>query len=338
LAIATVLGCAGFGAVSGSSTASAAVMGTLTIPEMKEYGYDRKLAAGVVAASGTLASLIPPSAIMVLYAILTEQSAGACLIAGIFPGILSTLIYAGMLYVRVRLNPKLGAAKPPTSLKERLVSLKGVWSILVLFPLVIGGLYAGVFTPTEAGAVGAFGALCLGLFGRRLSWSKLRYAVLDAGKTTVMILLIIVGILVFIRLLALSGVTASFINFVLSLPVPRLVILLGVLVIYFILGMFTTVASMMVLTLPLIFPVMVSLGYDPIWFAVIVIKMGEIAVITPPVGLNVYVVNRVTPDIPLQDIFRGILPFLTMDILTLAILIAVPEISTFLPSLMMRPG
>ena len=338
LAIATVLGCAGFGAVSGSSTATAAVMGTVAIPEMRDYGYNRKLVAGVVAASGTLAALIPPSALIVLYAIIVEQSAGACLIAGIFPGIISALIYAGMLYIRVRLNPKLGPPKPPTSWKEKVTSLRGVWGILVLFVLVIGGLYAGIFTPTEAGAVGAFGALCLGLVSRRYTWSKFKQALLETGKTTVMIFLIIVGVLVFMRLLALSGFTTAVINWLMELTVPRLVILVGILFIYLFLGMFTTVASMMMLTLPLIFPVIVGLGYDPVWFGIIVVKMGEIALITPPVGLNVYVVNRVAPDIPLQDIFRGIWPFLAMDILTLVLLVAIPEISTFLPGLMIGRG
>jgi tripartite ATP-independent transporter DctM subunit len=338
LAIATVLGCAGFGAVSGSSTAAAAVMGTVAIPEMKDYGYNGKLVAGVVAASGTLAALIPPSALIVLYAVIVEQSAGACLIAGIFPGIISALIYAGMLYIRVRLNPGLGTPKPPTSWREKAVSLRGIWRIVVLFLFVIGGLYAGVFTPTEAGAVGAFGALCLGLASRRYTWGSFRQALLETGKTTVMIFIVIIGILVFMRLLALSGFTTAVINWLLGLTVPPLVILAGILFVYLFLGMFTTVASMMMLTLPLVFPVIVGLGYDPIWFGIIVIKMGEIALITPPVGLNVYVVNRVAPDIPLQDIFRGILPFLAMDIFTLVLLVAVPGISTFLPGLMVSRG
>ncbi len=335
LAIATVFGCAVFAAASGSSTASAAVMGKVAIPEMRRYNYDRKLAAGVVAASGTLASLIPPSAILVVYAVIVEQSVGHLLIAGILPGIVSAIIYALMLIIRIRLNPNLGPPYPAVSWKERFISLKGVWGILVIFLMVIGGLYLGIFTPTEAGAAGAFGAFLIALGSRRLNWSNFKDSLLETGRSTVMIFLIIIGVLTFMRFLALSGVSRAFIEFVKGLPVPHWTVLMGFLLFYVILGMFMDAIGMMLLTLPLIFPVIVAFGYNPIWFGIIVVKMCEICLITPPIGLNVYMVRGVAPDIPLEDIFRGIVPFFFMDVLTVGILIAFPQIATFLPNTMM---
>ncbi|MDI6755167.1 MAG: TRAP transporter large permease [Thermodesulfobacteriota bacterium] len=334
LAIATVFGNAGFAACSGASTASAAVFARVALPEMRGYGYDRKLAAGVVAASGTLAALIPPSALIVIYAVIVEQSIGALLIAGIIPGIFSALIYALMLYFRIRFNPTLGPALPQASLRERLISLKAVWGILMIFVMVVGGLYFGVFTPTEAGAAGAFSAFILALASRGLTWLNLKESLMDTARTTAMIFLLIIGVLIFIRLLALSGVTDAFIKFMLGLPLPRLGILMCILFVYVILGMFMDAIGMMLLTLPLFFPIVVGLGYDPIWFGIIVIKCCEICLITPPVGLNVYVVRGVASDIPIEDIFRGIIPFFLMDILTVGLLIAFPQIVTFLPNTM----
>jgi len=334
LAIATVFGCAGFAAASGASTAAAAVFGKVAIPEMDRYGYDRKLSTGVVAASGTLAALIPPSALIIIYAILAEESVGKLLIAGILPGIVSAIIYALMLYIRLRLNPGLGRPQPPTSFKEKLISLRGVAAIPVIFIIVIGGLYLGIFTPTEAGAAGAFSVLVLILGMGRFTWSSFKDALLDTGRTTVMIFLIIVGVLIFMRVLALSGASMAFIKWTAGLAVPRLVILIGLLSLYVVLGMFLTATSMLILTVPLIVPVVVGLGYDPIWFGIIVIKMAEICLITPPIGLNVYVVRSVVPDTPVETIFRGAMPFFIMDVLTVALLIAVPQIIVFLPNRM----
>ncbi len=335
LAIATVFGCAGFAACSGSSTASAAVMGKIAIPEMRKYGYDQKLAAGVVAASGTLSSLIPPSFVIVIYGIITEQSIGALLIAGFIPGVISAFIYAAMLYFRIRFGRGgLAQTLPPTPWKARIISLRSIWGIVVLVLVVLGGLYTGVFTPTEAGGVGAFGAFLMALLLRRLSWSNIKESLLETGKTTAMIFTILVGVLILLRLLALSGITKLFTTTMLSLPWPPLAVLVGILFVYLILGTFMSGIGMMMVTLPLVVPVVVSLGYDPIWFGIIVIKMVEIAVITPPVGMNVYVTQGVAPDIPLQDVFKGILPFLAMDILTVALLIAFPQIILFLPRTM----
>jgi len=331
LAIASVFGCAGFAACTGASTASAAIMGRVAIPEMRKYGYHPRLAAGVVAASDTLASLIPPSVILVIYGIITEQSIGALLIGGFIPGVISAVIYAGMIYTRVKISPELGAVQSKASWKERLYSLKGTWGVLVLIVLIIGGIYSGIFTPTEAGGAGAFSAFIMALAMRRLTLARLKESLLETGRTTIMIFSIIVGVLIFVRFLALTGLPGTFAEVVLALPLPRLVIILLLMSLYVFLGMFLDAIGMMMLTLPIIFPAVMALGYDPIWFGIIIVKMCEICLITPPVGLNVYVVRSVAPDIPLEEIFRGIIPFVAMDILTVALFIAFPQIITFLP-------
>lgn len=335
VAIATVFGCAGFAACTGASTASAAIMGRVAIPEMIKNGYHPRLAAGVVAASGTLASLIPPSVVLVIYGIITEQSIGELLIAGFIPGIVSAIIYAGMIYTRVKISPGLGQLQPKASWKEKIRSLKGTWGVLVLIILIIGGIYSGIFTPTEAGGAGAFGAFLMALGMRRLTWARFKESLLETGHTTIMIFSIIVGVLIFVRFLALTGLPTTFAEFVLALPIPPFLILLLILLIYVFLGMFLDAIGMLMLTLPIVFPAVVGLGYSPIWFGIILVKMCEICLITPPVGLNVYIVRSVAPDIPLEEIFRGIIPFLAMDILTVLILIIFPQIVTFLPETML---
>jgi tripartite ATP-independent transporter DctM subunit len=335
LAIATVFGCAGFAACTGASTASAAIMGRVAIPEMRKYGYHPRLAAGVVAASGTLASLIPPSVILVIYGIITEQSIGALLIGGFIPGVVSAAIYAGMIYVRVKISPELGKLQPAVSWKAKFFALRGTWGVLVLIVLIIGGIYSGVFTPTEAGGAGAFGAFLMALSMRRLSWAQFKESLLETGRTTIMIFSIIVGVLIFVRFLALTGLPTSFADFVLDLPLSPTVIVMLILCIYIFLGMFLDAIGMMMLTLPIVFPAVVGLGFDPIWFGIIVVKMCEICLITPPVGLNCYIVRSVAPDIPLEEVFRGILPFIAMDVFTVALFMVFPGIITFLPSRMM---
>lgn len=336
LAIATAFGSAGFGACSGSSTAAAAVMARVSIPEMKKYGYDLKLAAGAVAASGTMASMIPPSVVMVIYGVITEQSIGTLLIAGFIPGILEAILYSGMIYTRCRINPRLGAALPAVSWRERMASLRGVWGMVVLMVMILGGIYTGVFTPTEAGGIGAFGALVMALSLRRVSWADLKSSVLETGKTTAMIFATLIGVLILLRFFALSGVTGAFTGFMLGLPWPPIGILAVILVIYVFLGMFVSATGMLMLTLPLVFPVVVGLGYHPIWFGVIAVRMAEVAFITPPVGMNVYAVRAVTPDITVEDIFRGTFWFLAMDMINIILLIAFPIIALWLPSTMMK--
>ena len=334
LAIATVYASAGFAACTGSSVAAAAVMARMAIPEMLMYNYDRKLATGVVAAGGTIAVLIPPSVPMVIYGIITEQSIGLLLIAGILPGILSAVLFALMIQGRVKLNPSLAPALPAASMKSRFLSLKDNWGVLVIIVLIIGGIYTGIFTPTEAGGAGATATFLMALFSKKLNWGNFKSSLLETGRATVMIFSVIVGILIFIRFLALSGVPVALSKAALSFPVHPMVIMAGILAIFVFLGMFLDVIGMMLLIIPIIFPVVVGLGFDPIWFGVIVVKMGEICLITPPVGLNVYVVNSVTPGIPLQDIFMGIMPFLLTEFVTLVILVSFPAISLFLPGLM----
>ena len=334
LAIATTYGCAGFAACTGSSPATAAVMGKMAIPEMIKYGYNPRLAAGAVAAGGTLAILIPPSVPLVIYGIITEQSVGVLLIAGILPGILTAIVYALMVQLRVKLNPSLAQPLPAVSWKERFVSLKYTWGMLTIVCVILIGIYTGIFTPTEAGGAGATATFFMALLLRRLSWGQFKQALLDTGRATVMIFSIIVGVLIFVRFLAITGLTAAFSEVVLELPVPPIVILLGVLAIFVFLGMFLEIIGMMLLALPIIYPAIMSLGFDPIWFGIIVVKMGEICLITPPVGLNVYVVHSVAPTIPIDDIFRGIAPFLLMEVLILTLLIVFPKIILFLPSLM----
>jgi tripartite ATP-independent transporter DctM subunit len=335
LAIATTYGCAGFAACTGSSVASAAVMGKMAIPEMMKYGYKPRLATGAVAAGGTIATLIPPSVPLVIYGIITEQSVGFLLMAGLLPGILSAVIYALMIQARVKFNPSLAPTLSAAPWKRRFLSLKDTWGIFVILALILGGIYTGVFTPTEAGGAGATATFFMALFAGRLNWADFKESLLDTGKATVMIFSIIVGVLIFVRFLAITGLPAAFSEAVLAMPVPRMVILCGILGLFVFLGMFLDLIGMMLLALPIVFPAVVALGFDPIWFGIIVVKMGEICLITPPVGLNVYVVNSVAPDVPIQEIFAGIVPFLLMDFLTLVILIAFPHISLFLPSLML---
>ena len=338
LAIATCFGSAGFAACSGSSTAAAAVMGRVAIPEMQKYGYDSKLAAGSVAASGTIASMIPPSVVMVIYGVITEQSVGTLLIAGLLPGILEAVLYSGMIYTRCRINSKLGAALPAVSWKERILSLKGVWGMLVLMAMILGGIYSGVFTPTEAGGIGAAGALLMAFGLRRLNWSEFKVSLLETGKATAMIFGTLVGVLILLRFLALSGVTRAFTTTMLELPLPPLGILIIILFIYVILGMFVSATGMLMLSLPIVFPIIIGLGYDAIWFGIIAVRMAEVAFITPPVGMNVYAVRAVTPGITAEDIFKGTFWFLGMDLFNLALLIAFPMIALWLPGTMMKLG
>jgi tripartite ATP-independent transporter DctM subunit len=241
-----------------------------------------------------------------------------------------------MIYTRVKLNPSLAPPLPAAPWRKRFLALKNTWGILVIFVLIIGGIYTGVFTPTEAGGAGATFAFLMALGMRRLSWAQFTESLLETGRVTVMIFSIIVGVLIFVRFLALTGFPAAFVNAMISLPVHRVVVLIGILGMYVVLGMFLEIIGMMMLTLPLIFPAVVALGFSPVWFGIILVKMCEICLITPPVGLNVYVVRSVAPDVSLEEIFRGIVPFLLMDILTVALLMIFPQIVTILPDLMAK--
>jgi len=335
LAMATIAGSAAFGAACASSLAAAAAMGKIALPEMKRYGYDSKLATGSVAAGGTIASMIPPSVLMVLYGIMTEQSIGRLLIAGFIPGMLSAFNFMLMIWIRVRRNPQLAPTISGVTWGERLSSVRGVWGVIVLGGIVMGGIYSGIFTPSEAGGIGAFGALLIALGTRKLNWSNFKDSLVETTRTTGMIFLIAVGAAIFVGFLAVSRIPFVFAEFVAGLDMPRLVVLAGFALIYIILGMLLDPLGLLLLTIPIIYPAALALGYDPIWFGVIIIKFLEIGLITPPVGLNVYVVKGVAPDVPLEDIFRGIGWFFVVELFTLALLIAFPVIALWLPNQMM---
>lgn len=334
LAVATMGACALFAACTGSSVASAATMGTISIPEMKRFNYDKRLAAGTVATGGTLGILIPPSTGFIVYGILTETSIGKLFIAGIFPGLLLALLFSLLIIIRARLNPGLAPPGESFSWRERLIYLKGVGGMLILFILVMGGLYLGIFTPTEAGAIGAFGAMLLAITQRRLNRENLVTSLKEALRTSCMIFAIIIGAMIFNTFLAVSRLPVELGEWLAGLPFPRHLILSFILLMYIPLGCFMDALAMLVLTLPIIFPAVEALGFDPIWFGVLLTILVEIGLITPPVGMNCYVLSGVVKDIPLEDIFRGIIPFIGAFVFGLAILVTFPQISLFLPGMM----
>lgn len=337
LAMATTMASAAFGAASGSTLVNAAVFTKLAMPEMVRFGYDKRLSAGCIAASGTLASLIPPSILMVVYAIITEQSVARLLIAGLIPGLLSAFVFLVGIYVLVTLQPHLAPRQTiKIPLREKIASLRGVWGIGALFALVIGGIYLGFFVPTYAGAVGAFGAFVIVAFKRQINRRMLTDTFKEAGLTTSTIFIIVIGGILFARFLTYTGLVTEISNYMLSLDLPRYYYLLAFVALFLFLGMFLDAIAIMVMTLPVMFPILVGVGYDPIWLGVIAIKLAEISLITPPVGLNVYVVRSASPvPITLNQAFAGVMPFVLMDMCTLILLIMIPEITLFLPNLMM---
>ncbi len=331
LAMATVMACAGFAAVCGSSLATGATMGTVAIPEMKKYKYDMRLATGCVAAGGTLGILIPPSIGFVLYGILTEQSIGKLFMAGFLPGILLAGLYILAVMLQCRLNPQMGPPGMATTFKAKIRSLGGTWGMLLLFIIVMGGIYFGVFTPTEAAGVGAFGAFLFTVIKGKLDKNSFMQSLMDTGKTTAMIFLIIIGANIFSSFLGLAKLPMQLAEITSSLALPRIVILSGIIVVFLVLGCVMDCYAIMILTLPIIFPVVQALNFDPIWFGVIMVIVLEAGLITPPVGLNVFVLKGVVPDVPLTTIFRGIWPFLIADLIALVILTLFPQIALFIP-------
>ncbi|MEX2616443.1 MAG: TRAP transporter large permease [Alphaproteobacteria bacterium] len=367
LALATVYGSAAFAATTGSSVATVGTMGRVAIPEMERYGYDRGLAAGCVAAAGTLGTLIPPSVLLVLYGILAEASIGQLLIAGIIPGILSAVIYGCMIAVRVILNPELAPPAPPTPWRDAVRSLPKMSGVFVLFFAMIGGIFLGIFTPSEAGAVGvlvaSLGVLhrfykhrVMGVLRRMglptkvpagvmrvigdpegvdpTAGAAFRQAIGETTRVAGMILAILIGAALFSQFVSLSRIPYNFSEMLSALDQPGWVILLLILLMYIPLGMFLNPLSVMIITVPITLPVIIELGHSPIWYGIIVIKMMEVAAITPPVGLNVYVAKAVAPHIPMEVIFKGIFWFFIMDLITIAILVIFPDIILFLPNLM----
>jgi tripartite ATP-independent transporter DctM subunit len=333
LAIATTVACGAFAAICGSSNASAAALGKVAYPEMVKFKYDKRLASACIAAGGSIGIMIPPSLGFILYGLLTEQSIGRLYMAGFIPGILEAVFYSLSIYIMCRIRPGYGRAAPKAPFKEKVYSLKGTWVMLVLFLFVIGGIYAGIFTPTEAGALGAFGAIVISALSRKLTPSTFNQSVKDTLQITAMMCLLITGAFVFMRLLAVSHLPAMLSDFVLGLEVPIWVIVLAIIIFYIIIGCFWDIFAGMILTLPLIFPVIEIAGLDPIWFGVIIVRCMEIGLITPPFGLNVFVLSSST-NVPVKTIFGGVWPFLITDVLHLSLLVAVPQIALFLPNLM----
>ncbi len=337
LAIATIGACGGFAAVSGSSVATAATMGTVALPEMERFGYSPELSTGSVAAGGTLGFLIPPSIGFIVYGMLTEQSIGKLLVAGILPGILLTFGYMLIVVAWVRIWPGSAPANPePASLSEKLLALKGVWEPLAIFAFVMGGIYKGFFTPTEAGAIGATVLFLVTLLKGKLTGSALFTALTEAVRISVMVLVLVAGANVFSYFIALSTIPAQVAGWAAGLEVSRYVILAVVIFIYLILGCFLDAISMMVLTLPVIMPVMLTLHFDPIWFGVIAVLMMEAGLITPPMGLNIFTVAGVAKGVRLESIFKGAAPFLLAMLLVAVFLTIFPKIALFLPNMMSR--
>lgn len=332
LAMATILGCAGFAAICGSSLATAATMSTVSLPEMEKYNYDKGLATGSIAAGGTLGILIPPSIGFVIYGILTEESIGKLLLAGILPGIILTALYILSIYFVCKINPHMGPPGKKASLKEALVSMLGTWRILLLFFIVMGGIYLGVFTPIEAAGVGAFGAFLIATTRKKMSFSKILMCLHSTMKTTAMIFLILIGAEIFALFLGVSKLPMMMVEVISGLALNRYIVLTVILLLYIILGCVLDGIAMIILTIPILFPVILDLGFDPIWFGVLMVIVLEMGLITPPVGMNVYIIKGVARDVPIGVIFKGIVPFLIATFVALIIILIFPEIALYIPT------
>jgi tripartite ATP-independent transporter DctM subunit len=334
LAIATVIGCAGFAAACGASTASAAVMGRVALPELKKFGYDDKVSTGCVAAGGTMAIMIPPSVLFVIYGFIAEESIGALLLAGILPGLLQAGTYVIMLLARFKLNPALGPPIRGITWSDRFQSLKGVWGMITIIVLVMGSMYTGLATPTEAAGIGAIGALIMAL--PRLKLGDFWNAMAETARTTALIFAIVAGVLIYVHFLGFTGMPGAIANKIAHLDVPPTVILIGILMLFLVLGMFLDGIGMILLTVPILLPTIKQLGIDPIVFGVLVVRMVEIGLMTPPVGLNVYILKGVAPNVSMSDIFKGCGWFVFVDIINVAILLAFPIIILLIPNSMIR--
>lgn len=334
LAMASIGACAGFAAISGSSMATAATLGTVALPEMKRFKYDDALATGCVAAGGTLGILIPPSTVMIIYGILTEQPIGVLFIAGIIPGLILTGFFMIAIFLMTWRNPALGPPGPRFTFKEKVASLKDTWGILSLFLLIIGGLYAGWFTPTEAAGIGAAGAFAITLIKRRLTRQSMADVLTETTLTTGMIFTILIGAAIFGYFLTVSQMADQLSGWVAGLGLNRYAVMLLVCLVYIILGCLMDGLAIMVLTLPIVFPLVMDLGFDPIWFGVVMTVLLEMGLITPPVGMNVFVISGIARNVPMYTIFRGIWPFFAAMLICLLLLIAFPQIALYLPATM----
>jgi tripartite ATP-independent transporter DctM subunit len=334
LALATILACGGFSAVCGSSTATAATMAKVAVEPMRRYGYNVGFACGTVAAGGTLGILIPPSNIMVIYGLMTDNDIGKLFIAGILPGMLGIALYMLAVVTVTRIRPDYGPPGHPMPWSERWRALSEVWGLILLFAVVIGGIYGGAFTPNEAAGVGAGGAFLFALARRTLTWRSLYDLLGETARTTANMMTVIVGALLFSNFITVAGVPRGLSAWVAGLEVEPILVLLTIVGIYLVLGCLLDSISMVLLTIPIFYPIAHDLGFDPIWFGVLLVVVVEIGLITPPIGINVFMIKATFADVPMYTILRGVAPFIGVDFLRLAILIFVPAISLFLPSLM----
>lgn len=334
LAMATVVACGGFGAICGSSLATAATMTRVAYPSMKALDYKDELSIGAIASGGTLGILVPPSAIMVIYGILTETNIGHLFIAGLLPSLVAILLLcAAVVFVTWR-DPAAGLSGERKAMRARLKALRAVWAVVLLFVLVIGGIYGGVFTPTEAAGVGAAGAFLLALTRRALTWQTLAQVLLESSRTTAMIFIILIGAMVFTGFINFTALPVELGDFVQDFSPHPIMVIAAMMAAYILLGAVMDELAIIILTIPVFFPIVVGLGYDPIWFGILIVTVVEIGLISPPVGLNLFVVNALLPNVSLGTIYRGIAPFVAAHIVRLVILIAFPGLSLWLPSIM----
>ena len=334
LAMATVVASGGFAAISGSSLATAATMSKVAMSPMKRYGYSDALAGASIAAGGTLGAMIPPSVIMVIYGLATETSIGKLFIAGVIPGILGVLGYLAAVSLTVTIRPESGPIAARAPWRERFVALQGVWGIVVLFGLIMGGIYGGLFTTTEAAGIGAGGAFLLVLVRRRLTFKMLIEVLVETSRNTAALFFVLIGAMLISHVVNIAGLPATLTSLILSAAISPTVVIIVIILIYIVLGCVLESISMVLLTVPVFFPIITSLGYDPIWFGVLVVMVVEIGMITPPVGMNVFVLTSVQPDLKAGTVFGGLIPFVAADFIRLALLVAFPVLALFLPSLM----
>ena len=334
LSLATIVACGGFSAVCGSSLATAATMAKVSMPPMRHYGYDDRLATGSIAAGGTLGILIPPSVMLVIYGVITETHIGKLFAAGLVPGLVGITGYLLAVNYTTWRDPKQGPRGERTSWRGRLVALRNVWGIVALFTLVMGGIYGGFFTPTEAAGIGAIGGFAFAVLRRALDWRGLVEVLLETAKTTAMMFTVLIGALLFSEFLNYSGMHKGFLDWITSLSTPSWVIILVIIGVYLVMGCVLESLSLILLSVPVFFPIVIALGYDPVWFGIIVVVAVEIGLITPPIGINVFVLRSVLPDVTTATIFRGVTPFWIADLFRIVLLAMVPALSLWLPNLL----
>ncbi len=331
LALATVGACGAFAAICGSSVATAATMSKVALPEMKRYKYGESIATGSVAAGGIIGILIPPSVVLVLYGVLTETSIGDLFIAGFLPGILTILGFMLVIVIVTRIYPDIGPAGEKVSLGEKFAALGRTWAIILLFALVIGGIYFGIFTPTEAAGIGAVGAFVISALRRRLTMQNTRDALMETVKTTAMIFSILIGALTLNNLMVFSGIAGALSGFVSGLDMHPMLVMAIILLIYLVMGCFLDALAMILLTVPIFFPIITDLGFDPVWFGVIVVMVVELGLITPPIGMNVFVIKGMVPDVKLSSIYLGVIPFVIAQFVLIILVFLIPDIALWLP-------